>query len=140
VASEDGDDSLTLWRRSVKTKGVEMSKQMLAKPLVVLVLILQCAFLVYTLASAPKENGQLHAALSSLRTPSQSNIAPINQNDARELRVVLEQLISNRKSFMMASVIFSFVSIASMVTMFVPFGFKRTEETQEMEGRLKIVD
>jgi hypothetical protein len=116
---------------------METLKQILMKPLLVLLLIIQCAFLAFTLVSAPKENGRLHAALSSLRTPSQSNIAPINQNEARELRLVLEELISNHKSFMMVSVFFSFVSIALMVMTIQPFWFKRTAEMPDLDGRLK---
>ena len=117
---------------------MEVLKQILMKPLLVVLLLIQCAFLVFILVSGPKENGQLRTALSSLRTPSQSNIAPINQNEARELRVVLEQFIGNRKTFTIVSVLYCFVSIALMVTMILPFGFKRTMETPSFEGRLRL--
>jgi hypothetical protein len=118
---------------------MEMLKQILMKPLVVLVLIIQCAFLVFTLVSAPKANGQLHAAISSLRTPSQSNIARIDQNDARELRGVLQELINNNKSMMTITVLFSIVSIVLMAAMFLPFlEFKRAPETTGFEGQLKL--
>ena len=108
------------------------------KPVLVVLLIIQCAFLLFILTSVPKENGRLRTALSSLRTPSQSNIAPINQNDARELRLILEQQISNRKSFTIACAVFSFVSVALMVTMLLPFGVKRSEEVTEVDGRLSL--
>jgi hypothetical protein len=117
---------------------MEKLLRILTKPLLVLLLIIQCAFLVFILNSVPKENGQLRTALSSLRTPSQSNIAPINQNEARELRLVLEELINSHKSFTTVSVLFSFVSIALMVTMVLPFGFKRASETSEFDSRLKL--
>jgi hypothetical protein len=118
---------------------MEMLKQILMKPLVVLLLIIQCAFLVFTLVSAPKANGQLHAAISSLRTPSQSNIARIDQNDARELRGVLQELINNNKSMMTITVLFSIVSIVLMAAMFLPFlEFKRAAETVGADGQLKV--
>jgi hypothetical protein len=118
---------------------MEILKQVLMKPLVVLLLIIQCVFLVFTLVSAPKANGQLHAAISSLRTPSQSNLARIDQNDARELRGVLQELINSNKSMMMISVLFSIVSIVLMAAMFLPFlEFKRAPEMTVVEGQLKV--
>jgi|GraSoiStandDraft_17_1057272.scaffolds.fasta_scaffold816742_1 hypothetical protein len=118
---------------------MEMLKQILMKPLVVLVLIIQCAFLIFTLVSAPKANGQLHAAISTLRTPSQSNIARIDQNDARELRSVLQELINNNKSMMTITVLFSIVSIVLMAAaIFLPLVFNRTTETVGADGQLKL--
>jgi hypothetical protein len=118
---------------------MEMLKQILMKPLVVLVLIVQCAFLVFTLVSAPKANGRLHAAISSLRTPSQSNVARIDQSDARDLRAVLQELSDNNKSMMMTTVLFSIVSIVLMAAMFLPFlQFKRATETVGPDGQLKL--
>ena len=125
---------------NIKTnKIMEMLKQILMKPLVVLVLIIQCAFLIFTLVSAPKANGQLHAAISTLRTPSQSNIARIDQNDARELRSVLQELINNNKSMMTITVLFSIVSIVLMAAaIFLPLVFNRTTETVGADGQLKL--
>jgi hypothetical protein len=118
---------------------MEMLKQILMKPLVVLVLIIQCAFLVFTLVSAPKANGQLHAAISSLRTPSQSNIARIDQNDARELRGVLQELIDDNKSMMTVTVLFSIVTIVLMVAaIFLPLAFNRAAATVGADGQLKL--
>ena len=118
---------------------MEMLKQILMKPLVVLVLIIQCAFLIFTLVSAPKANGQLHAAISTLRTPSQSNIARIDQNDARELRSVLQELINNNKSMMTITVLVSIVSIVLMAAaIFLPLVFNRTTETVGADGQLKL--
>jgi hypothetical protein len=118
---------------------MEMLKQILTKPLVVLVLIVQCAFLMFTLVSAPKANGQLHAAISSLRTPSQSNIAHIDQNDARELRGVLQELINNNKSMMTVTVLFSIVSIVLMAAaLFLPLAFNRAAQTVGADGQLKL--
>lgn len=117
---------------------MEMLKQVLMKPLFVITMVIQCAFIVFVLAAVPKENEQLRSALSSLRTPSQSNIAPITQNDARELRVALEQLITSHKSFTTVTAIFGFVSIALIVTMMLPFGLKQTVETPEIEERLRL--
>ena len=118
---------------------MEVLKQILTKPLVVLVLIIQCVFLVVTLFSAPKANGQLHAAISTLRTPSQSNIARIDQNDARELRAVLEQLNDNNKSMMTTSVLFSTVSIVLMAAaIFLPLALNRTAATVGADGQLKL--
>lgn len=109
---------------------MEKLRQILTKPLLVLLLIIQCAFLVFVLISAPKANGELHTAISNLRTPSQSNIAPINQNDAKELRVALEQHINNNKFMTMVSVLFSVVSIIVMGTMIIlPLEFKRAAES-----------
>jgi hypothetical protein len=118
---------------------MELLKRILTKPLVVLVLIIQCAFLVFTLVAAPKANGQLNAAISSLRTPSQSNIARIDQNDARELRGALQELINNNKSMMTITMLFSIVSIVLMAAMFLPFlEFKRAVETAGSDGQLKL--
>jgi hypothetical protein len=118
---------------------MEVLKQILMKPLVVLVLIVQCAFLVFTLVSVPKANGQLHAAISSLRTPSQSNIARIDQNDARELRGVLEGLINSNKSMMTTTVLFSIVSIVLMAAaIFLPLALNRTAATVGADGQLKL--
>jgi hypothetical protein len=118
---------------------MEMLKQILTKPLVVLVLIIQCVFLVVTLLSAPKANGQLHAAISTLRTPSQSNLARIDQNDARELRAVLEQLNDNNKSMITTSVLFSIVSIVLMAAaIFLPLALNRTAATVGADGQLKL--
>jgi len=117
---------------------MEILKQFLMKPLIAVTLVLQCVFVVFIFMSAPKENGQLRAALSSLRTPSQSNIAPITQNEARELRGTLEQLIVSHKSFTTVSAIFGFVSIALMVTMMLPSGFKQRSEMSGLAGRLKL--
>ena len=118
---------------------MEILKQILTKPLVVLVLIIQCAFLVVTVSSAPKANGQLHAAISTLRTPSQSNIARIDQNDARELRAVLQQLNDNNRSMMTTSVLFSIVSIVLMAAaIFLPLALNRTAATVGADGQLKL--
>jgi hypothetical protein len=118
---------------------MEVLKQILMKPLVVLVLIIQCVFLMVTLFSAPKANGQLHAAISTLRTPSQSNIARIDQNDARELRAVLEQLNDNNKSMMTTSVLFSTVSIVLMgAAIFLPLALNRSGATVGTDGQLKL--
>jgi hypothetical protein len=118
---------------------MEMLKQILMKPLVVLVLIIQCAFLVFTLVSAPKANGQLHAAISSLRTPSQSNLARIDQNDARELRGVLQELINDNKSMMTVSLLFSIVTIVLMAAaILLPLAFSRTAATVGADGQLKL--
>jgi len=116
---------------------MESFKQILMKPMVLVLLVVQCAFLIYILTSVPKENGQLRKALSSLRTPSQSNMAPIDQNQARELRLVLEQSINDHKSFTTVSMLFSFVSIVLVVAMILPFGFKRSAETVQLEERLE---
>jgi hypothetical protein len=118
---------------------MEMLKQMLMKPLVVLVLVIQCAFLVFTLFSAPETNGHLHAAISSLRTPSQSNLARIDQNDARELRGVLQGLINNNKFMTTVSVLFSIVSIVLLAaTIFLPLAFSRAAQTVGPDGQLKL--
>lgn len=117
---------------------MELLKQILTKPLLVLLLLIQCAFLIFLLTSVPKENQQLRAALAGLRTPSQSNIAPINQNEARELRLVLEQRIDSQKSFTTISVLFSFASIALAATMFLPFGVRRTVESSQFEGGVRL--
>jgi len=118
---------------------MEMLKQILMKPLVVLVLIVQCTFLVFTLVSAPKANGRLRAAISTLHTASQSNIAHVDQNDARELRSVLQALNDNNKSVMTITVLFSIVSIFLMAAMFLPFlEFKRRTETVGPDGQLKL--
>jgi hypothetical protein len=118
---------------------VEKLRQILTKPLLVLLLLIQCAFLVFVLASAPKANGELHTAISNLRTPSQSNIAPINQNDARELRVALEQHINNNKFMTMVSVLFSIVTIVLMAAaIFLPLAFNRAAETVGADGQLKL--
>ena len=109
------------------------------KPLVVLVLIIQCVFLAVTLFSAPKANGQLNAAISTLRTPSQSNIARIDQNDARELRAVLQQLNDSNKSMTMTAVLFSTVSIVLMAAaIFLPLALNRTAATVGADGQLKL--
>jgi hypothetical protein len=117
---------------------MEMLKQILTKPLLVLLLIIQCAFLVFTLFSAPEANGHLHAAIASLRTPSQSNIAHVDQNEARELRVVLQGLINNNKFMMTVTVLFSIVSIVLIAAMFLPLAFKRAAETVGADGQLKL--
>jgi hypothetical protein len=118
---------------------MEILKQVVTKPLVVLLLMIQCAFLMFTLVSAPKANVQLHAAISTLRTPSQSNLARIEQNDARELRAVLQGLINNNKSMMTITVLFSIVSIVLMAAMFLPFmEFRRAPESTVLEGQLKV--
>jgi hypothetical protein len=118
---------------------VEVLKQILTRPLLVLLVVIQCAFLAFTLVSTPKANGQLHAAISTLRTPSQSNIARIDQNDARELRGVLQELINNNKSVMTVSVLFSIVSIVLMASaIFLPLTFRRTAETVGADGQFKV--
>ena len=118
---------------------MEMLKQILTKPLVVLVLVMQCVFLVFTLVSAPKTNVQLQAAISTLRTPSQSNLARIDQNDARELRAVLEGLINSNKSMMTTTVLFSIVSIVLMAAaIFLPLALNRTAATVGADGQLKL--
>jgi TRAP-type mannitol/chloroaromatic compound transport system permease large subunit len=118
---------------------MEMLKQILMKPLVVLVLIIQCVFLVVTLFSAPKANGQLNAAISTLRTPSQSNLARIDQNDARELRAVLQQLNNNNKSMVTTSLLFSIVSIVLMAAaIFLPLALNRAAATVGADGQLKL--
>ena len=108
------------------------------KPLLVLLLLLQCAFVVFVLMSVPKENGHLRTALSSLRTPSQSNIAPITQDEARQLRVGLEELITSHKSFTTVSAIFGFVSVALIITMMIPFGIKPAVEADPFEERVRL--
>jgi len=115
-----------------------MLKQILTKPLLAFALFIQCVFLVFTLVSAPEANGKMQVAISSLRTPSQTNIAPINQTDARELRLVLERLISNHKFLTMVSVLFSFLSIALMATVILPFGSRRSQGSADFDGRIKI--
>jgi hypothetical protein len=117
---------------------MEMLKQILTKPLLVLVLIIQFAFLVFTLVSAPEANGHLHAAIASLRTPSQSNLARIDQNDARELRGVLQGLINNNKSKTTITVLFSIVSIVLIAAMFLPVAFNRAAATVSADGQLKL--
>jgi len=88
---------------------------------------------------SPKANGQLHAAISSLRTPSQSNIARIDQNDARELRAVLEGLINSNKSMMTTTVLFSIVSIVLMAAaIFLPLALNRTAATVGADGQLNL--
>ena len=118
---------------------MEILKQILTKPLVVLVLIIQCAFLVFTLFSAPEANGHLRAAIDTLRTPSQSNIAHVDQNEARELRGVLQGLINNNKHMTMVTVLFSIVSIVLMAAALVlPLAFKRSAATVGADGQLKL--
>ena len=118
---------------------MEMLKQILTKPLLVLLLLIQCAFLVFTLVSAPEANGHLRAAISSLRTPSQSNIAHIDQNQARDLRVVLEGLISNHKFMTMVTVLFSIITIVLMAAViFLPLALNRAAETVGADGQLKL--
>jgi hypothetical protein len=109
------------------------------RPVLVLLVLIQCAFLVFILVSAPKANGQLHTAISTLRTPSQSNIARIDQNDARELRGVLEGLIQNNKFVTIVTVLFSFISLVLIAAMmFLPLAFKRAPETTVFEAQLKL--
>lgn len=117
---------------------MEMLKQILMKPLLALLLIIQCAFLIFILTSVPKQNGQLRSALANLRTPSQSNIAPINQAEARELRLLLEQQIDSHRSFQTVCVLFGFLSIALAITLILPLGFKRPDGTPQLEERLQL--
>lgn len=118
---------------------MEMLKQILTKPFVVLVLIIQCAFLMFTLFSAPEANGHLRAAIDTLRTPSQSNLGRIDQNDARELRGVLQGLINNNKHMTMVTVLFSIVTIVLMAAaIFLPLAFNRAAATVGTDGQLKL--
>lgn len=118
---------------------MEVLKHILTRPLLVLLVLIQCAFLVFTLVSAPKANGHLHTAISSLRTPSQSNIARIDQNDARELKGVLEGLIQNNKFVTIVTVLFSFISLVLIAAMmFLPLAFKRAPETTVFDAQLKL--
>ena len=118
---------------------MEILKQVVTKPLVVLLLIIQCAFLMFTLFSAPETNGHLQAAIASLRTPSQSNLGRIDQNDARELRGVLQGLVNNNKSKTTITVLFSIVSIVLMAAaIFLPLALNRAAATVGSDGQLKL--
>jgi hypothetical protein len=118
---------------------MEMLKHILTKPFVVLVLLIQCAFLMFTLVSAPEANGHLRAAIDTLRTPSQSNLGRIDQNDARELRGVLQGLINSNKHMTMVTVLFSIASIVLMAAALVlPLAFNRAAATVGPDGQLKL--
>ena len=112
---------------------VEALKQIYLKPLVAFLLIVQCAFLVFTWSSTLKTNGDLRGAISSLRNASQSNIARLDQNEAREIRLTLESLASNQKSNTTGTLLFSLVSIVLMVIIITPLRFMRSPEKLERD-------
>src|SRR3954471_17298131 len=105
---------------------------MYTKPLLVLLLVIQCVFLVFTLVSATEANGHLRGAISDLRNASQSNIARLDQNEARETRRTLERLADNQKFNTTITLLFSFLSTVLMLIVVVPW-FMRTSEKSQRE-------
>jgi hypothetical protein len=105
---------------------------MYTKPLLVLLLVIQCAFLVFTLVSASEANGHLHGAIANLRNASQSNIARLDQNEARETRSTLERLANNQKFNTTITLLVSFLSTVLMLIVIMPW-FMRTSRTAQRE-------
>jgi hypothetical protein len=107
---------------------VEELKRIYIKPLVVCLLIIQIAFLAFTLFSATATSAHLHGSIANLRNASQSNIARLDQNEAREIRLALEGLASNQNSNTIITLLFSVVSIALMVIIIMPLRSMRAPQ------------
>lgn len=105
---------------------------MFTKPLLVLLLVIQCAFLVFTLFSASESSGHLRGAISNLRNASQSNIARLDQNEARETRLTLERLADKQKFSTTITLLFSLLSTGLMLIVIVPW-FARTPQRSGRE-------
>ncbi len=108
-----------------------MTKAIYLKPLLILLLVIQCGFLVFTLFAAPDANGYLNGAISNLRNASQSNIARLDQNEARATTLILERLATSQKSNTLITLLFNFVNIGLMAVLAMPPPFLRAPETTE---------
>jgi hypothetical protein len=109
---------------------------MYTKALLIFLLVIQCGFLGFTLFSAPEANGHLHGAISNLRNAAQSNIARLDQNEAREIRAILEGLASNQKFNTTITLLFSFVSVVLTAILVMPPRYLRTTREPEPDLRL----
>jgi hypothetical protein len=112
---------------------VEELKRIYMKPLVLFLLIIQCAFLVFALFSTFKTNSDLHGAISNLRNASQSNIARLDQNEAREIRLTLEGLAASQKSNAIITLLFSLMNILLMLILVMPLRFMRSPQKLERD-------